>query len=591
MVDVELTEKTYYDTKRVFESLTGYKIFLKEGSPSLNIRNGVLHLHGVLDDDWGNYALFEHQLAHALFRTSTRYLSELSSYWSSRLASANDAVAPIAKRLAKSVALAIECVRVQSYWGMLYPVSNVTFSKKVGGMGGRGIGSLMLKAYYTPDSFASSVASAGWSITDDDREEVVRSLKLVERRPIESVALAMERIMPIIIKSLRPSQPGTSRATDDPSGKGTSANPSQQPSGVGGQDNVSSNIPTPNDTLNVLSMPPNLMNVTPTNLLNLIDDTRESIDTDTSEVNPQITKHFDQSQLQLTLDQLDDIGSRELSDIVYKLSNVEPPSLEDKLMFRVEPLRFMSTGRYDYDHGLYVQLSSLFRRFKGNPVVKPSEGGVMVNVEGYVSRLSGHGGSEMFYEPALSGRLSIVLLLDLSGSMNDEYGGSTKLERVAMLSMTLVRVLRDIKSVNFQVYGFYGDDGALAISRLGYDELSRVGAEGYTPTYSAVEYVTAVMSRMGGRRVLIIITDGEPNGPHSSGSPKYYNYTAAAIRRARSIGIHVYTILTLTSSGPMFWVLKAFGPSGHYSIMDPNNMYKLVADMVTSTVIRHLRSG
>lgn len=583
---VKVTKKAFYDTKRVFETISGQKIFLKDSKErTVRIFKDAISVTCPMNS-WEDYAFFEHQLSHAMFGTDTEYLKSVSKYWAEIVAKTYGAEYSMALSTIQGIANSLDCLRVHSFWLYIYPASGRTFLSALMSVS-LSIFNAIMVAPYDENWFDEFMKRTyGERATDQIVLKIIRVTKGVLMNPKEIISIAIRELLPVIsLLYIQPSSQSGNNSGDSIGSYFTGSdntNPQQSPSQSGfnkpsqdlgntvTSDHPETDISTGMDRQAVLRMVRSLSDYV----------SSHRVET------PHTSTTFNAQEP--NVDDLKAKGLAMVAEFRQKLGEYRNIDPKEKLMFTVNPLMFGSPV-YSYDPVLYSELEKVFRRYKSGVDLRLSYSGVMVNIEGYIQRISGYGTSEMFYEPVSANNLNISLLIDLSRSMTDEFDGVRKIDYAARLGLTMYKVLKNIKGVNFSVYGFSGtnQDHQLMIDLLTYEKLSKVLPFGSTPTYNAIEYVTEKMSKAGGRKLLIIITDGEPT--HSV-DYLAYAYTRKAIERARQSGILVYTVLIFPKSG-LVWVPKTFGPSGAYSVLDPKRMYRLVADMITSTVLRHLESG
>ena len=290
------------------------------------------------------------------------------------------------------------------------------------------------------------------------------------------------------------------------------------------------------------------------------------------------------------LEDIDDVDSeniarQQLEKVKARIRELTQEERDDKrLMFPVEERVPQSFSTFTDDPKLTSELTRLFNRFKGANYYVPSEQGTAIDVEGYIQRLSGTN-VERWLDVKSRSRLTVTVLLDLSDSMN------LVLSTLASVGLSLRKALDGVRSIRFKVYGYHGWGGAIRIKELTEYELKHISCQGSTPTAEALEYLDVQLGGIPDRKLLLLVTDGQPTDLRGQTYDKVIEITRYRLNLLRQHGTQVFTIVIASPDNMQRvkqWVRRAFGPEGTYTITTPDSVGKIVVGMVTSHVIKAL---
>ena len=281
----------------------------------------------------------------------------------------------------------------------------------------------------------------------------------------------------------------------------------------------------------------------------------------------------------------ENMAREQLEEVKEKVSMLTQEERDNKrLMFPVEERVSRSFNTFTDDPKLTGELTRLFNRFKGANYYVPSEQGTAIDVEGYIQRLSGTN-AERWLDVKSRSRLTVIVLLDLSDSMN------IVLSTLARVGLSLMKALKGVKAIRFKVYCYYGWGSVLHIKEVTENELKQINCNGTTPTAEALEYLDVRLNGTSDRKLLLIVTDGEPTDLKGQTYDKVIEITRYRINMLRQRGTQVFTIVLATQDKIQRvkqWVRRAFGPEGAYTITTPYSVGKIVVGMVTSHIIKAL---
>ncbi len=204
-------------------------------------------------------------------------------------------------------------------------------------------------------------------------------------------------------------------------------------------------------------------------------------------------------------------------------------------------------------------------------------------VRAMVDLRTGHAPDDRLYadvRPARRG-LSITLLVDVSGS-TDEFVGKARIidiEKIALLlTSEALDALGDLYSIlTFSSLGAedvrvrtikdFGERNGRAVRQ-------RIGAlrpEGYTRMGAAIRHAVAQLGRShGGRRLLLILSDGKPNDRDHYQGRFAIEDARQAIAEARAAGVHPFC-LTVDVKGSGY-LTRIFGRAGHVVLRHPDQL-------------------
>ena len=211
-------------------------------------------------------------------------------------------------------------------------------------------------------------------------------------------------------------------------------------------------------------------------------------------------------------DEMEDDGDNELSDIKESMSDGSSVDLTPSYVLRV--------GRTGVntnlpDKKLSKQLKSVFRRI--TEIHKPKIGydGDDIDTEVYIeNKARGSDLTKCFIDKKLEQGASILISIDGSGSMR--HAG--KIDEVRELVTTLFDSVEDYSNVDLKANiwssNYKGDVGITDINNkedCKYIVTENDGRCSFTPTHLALDYSSKQISKMKGRKkILILITDGNP---------------------------------------------------------------------------------
>ena len=577
---MEFEPLAWYKLRDVFEKITGKEIHLSRGDttsiywdPRYRYILVKCPMTGAYD-----YARYEHELAHVTFGTNPSYLRNLAV----RIAKELDLVPWTS---VYDYVSALECVRVQSLWAELYAGSHNLFTKTI-------------KKEVTPLD-----VTLGLAFKPDAVPTELQNLKpIVDRIKHKSIWTLYDVARDYLSTlKLRRQEREQQQKTGQNQGQSQQQNTSQTQQNTSQSQQQDSSIQTqqqitPQTQQGKTSQTQQQNNTGQQQKQNVMQTWKQK---DATTLLPNQEKDakqrhtfegdtpYDEDRYK-ELEDIDDKDSedmamQQLEKVKAKVRELTERERNDKrLMFPVTvsvPLR----RRVATDNPeLTRELTRLFSRFKGSNYYVPSEQGTAIDVEGYIQRLSGTN-AEQWLDVKSRSRLTVVVVLDLSDSMEDV------LEILASVGLSLRKALEGVKAIRFKVYGYRGYYGSVHVKELTEDEIQHLGCMGTTPTAEALEYIDTQLEGIADRKLLILVTDGEPTDIRGKRSEKTIELTRCRVDQLRQHGTQVFTIVLLPQQKEMqTWVKRAFGPEGAYTVAKPDTVGKIVVGMVASHVIRAL---
>jgi len=241
--------------------------------------------------------------------------------------------------------------------------------------------------------------------------------------------------------------------------------------------------------------------------------------------------------------------------------------------------RFNNNQPLEYNMSVAKGLNRIFRELQSKNKYKLYETGDQLDI-GAVIRKKARGFGEVFKQKKIVSDLTILVSIDVSGSMSGQ-----PVDSAAKMCATVYKAIEGVKGINFYAFAWNGGNGHLDITEI--DNLRDCkaincdGGSGGTPTQEAMAYSVARLIQMKGKRkVLIFITDGEPSNGQV-GRAKVQKWVKEARRRG-------YVVIGMYPAGyPVgrsedgytsnFGMENMFG-KGHYMIYE--NMDKASGEVL-----------
>jgi len=175
-----------------------------------------------------------------------------------------------------------------------------------------------------------------------------------------------------------------------------------------------------------------------------------------------------------------------------------------------KPIKHDNTARAPMvDQRVVKEISHILRMFKEKTKQQLSEEGSEIDIEGYIN-MKANGYGESFVRDVADNGLSICLSVDASGSMGRHN------DIVKQLVATLWEATKGTNNIDIKCITWSSDrKGNMRIQRYNnMEDIKYLDKQdgGYTPTHFGIEMGSQELSKMKGRRkLLIVITDGFPN--------------------------------------------------------------------------------
>jgi len=588
---MELKPLAWYKLRDVFEKITGKELHVSKGETTSiywDPEERYITIKCPMSSS-NDYARYEHELAHVTFGTNPSYLRNLAV----RIAKELDLVPWTS---VYDYVSALECVRVQSLWAELYAGSHSVFVKTIK----KEVTPLdvTLGLAFKPDVVPTELQNLKpivgrvkrksiWTLYDVAKD-YLSTLKLRREQQQKTSQNQGQSKQQNISQSQQQNTSQTQQNTSqtqqqDVSQRQDSTSQTQQQSTPQTQQDKALQTQQQNNVGQQLKQ--NVMQTWKQK------DATTLLPNQQTDVKRTHTFEGDTAYDEDKYKELEDIDDKDSEDMAMeqlekvkaKVRELTKRERNDKrLMFPVTvdvPLR--RSVKTDNPE-LTKELTRLFSRFKGSNYYVSSEQGTAIDVEGYIQRLSGTN-AEQWLDVKNRSRLTVVVVLDLSDSMEDV------LELLASVGLSLRKALEGVKAIRFKVYGYRGYYESVHVKELTEDEIRHLGCMGTTPTAEALEYIDTQLEGITDRKLLILVTDGEPTNIRGKRSERTIELTRYRVNQLRQHGTQVFTIVLLPQQKEVqTWVKRAFGPEGAYTVAKPNTVGKIVVGMVASHVIRAL---
>lgn len=105
------------------------------------------------------------------------------------------------------------------------------------------------------------------------------------------------------------------------------------------------------------------------------------------------------------------------------------------------------------------------------------------------------------------------VLVDMSGSMDTNVTHDTRMVIAQQSVLALLMACRDLDQASVSAFGFSGQDSELRLTVLN-EQTGRLEPMGNTPTGQAMLASEEIFPSDKDRRVMLVVTDGEPDLPH-----------------------------------------------------------------------------
>tara|TARA_R110002020_G_scaffold208244_1_gene413931 strand:+ start:1057 stop:2859 length:1803 start_codon:yes stop_codon:yes gene_type:complete len=229
---------------------------------------------------------------------------------------------------------------------------------------------------------------------------------------------------------------------------------------------------------------------------------------DKEETQPYTEDELGTNGYEESLAQLESDANDKISDIRGKMEGsdtmpVAPVYVREKLLKRERGIETIP------DSKVVKEISNMLRMFKERTKTRLAEEGSELDIEGYID-LKANGFGECFIRDEASNGLSICLSVDGSGSMRRHN------PIVRQLVSTLWEATKSSSNIDIKCITWSSDRrGDMRIQRYeNSNDIQYLDEQdgGYTPTHFGIERGSQELSKMKGRRkLLIVITDGFPN--------------------------------------------------------------------------------
>ncbi len=221
---------------------------------------------------------------------------------------------------------------------------------------------------------------------------------------------------------------------------------------------------------------------------------------------------------------------------------------------------------YVIDYGLANGLNKILRNIQAKRKPKLKDSGDTLSIPAVIQRKAQGYGDKLFIDNRRVQHMTLTISIDASGSMSG-YPLDTARDMVA----TMYKAIDGIKGIHLNAVVWGGGRG----NQVGITNITNIKQckairchDGYggTPTPYAVEYSVREIERMKGKnKLLIVITDGCPNGV-GEGYRDAYQITYDEVKRARNKKIGVFGVFIGAGNAPH--MQKLFGKQGYMCVTD-----------------------
>lgn len=190
-------------------------------------------------------------------------------------------------------------------------------------------------------------------------------------------------------------------------------------------------------------------------------------------------------------------------------------------------------------------LRRVFLLVQGLNRIALNDTGTSLDVSAYVERMGAHSSSPCFHQDRTVAGFRLLLLVDRSYSMKD-----TRTEQVERARRLFAGALVGMPSVTAETWGFQApEDGEVLITK--FDRGATVDSDGVggdTPLHIGIRVAREhLRQQAGGKRHLVIITDGAPRFARADGRLIARKTLMQEVRnevlQARRDGLHVSTLI------------------------------------------------
>jgi len=586
----------YYKTAGVFSQLSGKKIYLKitdiNGTPTTKISDRSAYIvmtqdEGIMSNPHEHYRSFEHELSHVLFSTMEDTFAKVFL------------LVPTSEySFCRDIVNIVEDYRVDSLWNSIYRGSAIIREKQL-----KRIAQDICKSDNIIDQLNAARCWGGTDIVMDKYKPLIevcyKHLKKVERASPKATVVVSVAIINTIIDYIKQQENNEYDSTDasEDSANGnidaTCVNTSSSTNTSGtNTSNVSSNENNENDNDdNLLDKPlSEIFEKTPehtvdTKLEDITLDKVSSWDTitnDTNELDIDIS-----ATVRQVLEEAKKEGENQINEVKKKLNEIDMSVVDRKDKNIIGEIKeiYVPPSAYERivpDTALINKIKRLLEQIKTRSVYDTDESGVTIDLDNYIQHKISKHVTDVFADERDETSIKVVIMVDLSGSM---CGHGLKM---ALLScLTLMKAFKDIKGVDIDVIGYSGDDYELDIVKIDENNIHSIYDIDMTPTHSAVQYVHNMLTGVGAKRMVILITDGVTNTSKYSKSSLMY-FTRQNIMETRKDGIDFFTFF-VDSGIEKDLMRKTYGPENTWEVLDtfdelPNKLYRFVLNKVVKTM-------
>lgn len=247
-----------------------------------------------------------------------------------------------------------------------------------------------------------------------------------------------------------------------------------------------------------------------------------------------------------TVNEMKEHGQRDIKEMKEKLAPTGKTVSAELLKAVNFSSREPSNTPVEENTTLTGKLVYTMKQILGNTSPKYDTEGVELDIEKAIDYRLTRQDNEIFLEDEKDTGFSVVVTVDMSGSMAGRPEKTAK-----TVAKSIFKAVDMIDGGKMELHGYdasYRSDSRLSIGiATNENEIQNIGdAYGGTPTGGAIAYAREALTRMGGtHKVMFVITDGYPNevttiadGKNFDANKECQLQVATAIRQ----GIHVYGI-------------------------------------------------
>jgi nitric oxide reductase NorD protein len=191
--------------------------------------------------------------------------------------------------------------------------------------------------------------------------------------------------------------------------------------------------------------------------------------------------------------------------------------------------------------------------------------------------------------------MAILLLVDVSGSTDTFVTSALQVIDVEKIALLLAAEALDALGDRYAIHAFSGKGatGVRVTTIKGFGErngpavrgrISALKPEANTRLGAAVRHATALLdAQSAGHRLLLILSDGQPNDVDAYQGPHGVEDSRQAINEARARDVYPFCLTVDREDSE--YLRRIFGPSGYAILPRPEQLPKVLLDVVRNLLV------